>query len=100
MPQTANKSRRLRRVEIDSDLILRIRNAKSDSLLELASIAGLDVKTDFRYADLRGVSAAELEDQNIDLTGSILDVKVQSTSLGRNLSGVSWKRRLFLSSWF
>jgi hypothetical protein len=49
----------------------RVREAKSATIVELCRIAGLNPRTDFRYADLRGVDWRGTDVSAFDLSGAL-----------------------------
>ncbi|KQT48145.1 hypothetical protein ASG47_07160 [Devosia sp. Leaf420] len=55
-----------------ADRIRAVRNAKAASFVELVTIAGLDRRTAFRFADLSGVDLRNQDLQGFDFTGADL----------------------------
>lgn len=63
----------------DFSRLAAVRNASGATIAELVEAAGLDPKTDLRFADLLGVDWRNTERSSFDLTGSIIDLDGQLT---------------------
>lgn len=63
----------------DFSRIVTLRKASGATIAELVEAAGLNPRTDFRFADLRGVDWRNTDQSSFDLTGSLIDLRKQVT---------------------